>query len=39
VFSFKLDDDDLAAIGAVQAKSRDLITAFGDCGGEYRRRA
>jgi aryl-alcohol dehydrogenase-like predicted oxidoreductase len=37
VFSFRLDDQDLAAIGAVQAKSKDLMNAFGDCGGEYRR--
>jgi diketogulonate reductase-like aldo/keto reductase len=38
-FSFTLDQDDLAAIDAVQKKSRDLMTPFGDCGGEYRRRA
>jgi len=38
VFSFKLDEQDLAAIKAVQSKSKDLMTAFGDCGGEYRRR-
>ena len=36
VFSFKLDTQDLAAIAAVQAKSKDLMTVFGDCGGEYR---
>ena len=38
VFSFKLDEQDLAAIKAVQSKSKDLMSAFGDCGGEYRRR-
>lgn len=36
VFSFSLDAQDLAAIAAVQAKSKDLMTVFGDCGGEYR---
>ena len=36
VFSFNLDTQDLAAIAAVQAKSKDLMTVFGDCGGEYR---
>jgi hypothetical protein len=35
-FSFALDDEDLAAIAAVQGKSRDLLTAYGDCGQEYR---
>ena len=37
-FSFILDDDDLAAINAVQSKSRDLYTVYGDCGQEYRNR-
>ena len=36
VFSFKLDNDDISAIAAVQGKSKDLMTVFGDCGGEYR---
>ena len=36
VFSFALDSDDKAAIAAVQGKSKDLMTVFGDCGGEYR---
>ena len=36
VFSFALDNDDLSAITAVQNKSKDLMTVFGDCGGEYR---
>lgn len=36
VFSFALDDEDKASILAVQRKSKDLMTAFGDCGGEYR---
>ena len=35
-FSFTLDDDDLGAIAAVQNKSRDLLTVYGDCGQEYR---
>ena len=39
VFSFSLDDEDKAAIKSVQGKSRDLMDAFGDCGGEYRRRS
>jgi hypothetical protein len=38
VFKFALDDNDRAAIAAVQSKGRDLTTVFGDCGGEYRRR-
>ena len=37
-FSFTLDNDDLAAINAVQSKSRDLYTVYGDCGQEYRNR-
>jgi aryl-alcohol dehydrogenase-like predicted oxidoreductase len=36
VFGFALVDDDLAPIEAVLAKSRDLMTAIGDCGDEYR---
>ena len=36
VFGFALDPDDLAAIEAVLAKSRDLMQAIGDCGDEYR---
>lgn len=39
LFSFSLDDDDLDQINAVSKKSRDLYSVFGDCGGEYRRRA
>ena len=38
VFSFALDKDDKDAITAVQDKSKDLMTVFGDCGGEYRPR-
>ena len=37
VFNLRLDDSDRAAITAVQAKGRDLMSVFGDCGGEYRR--
>ena len=36
VFNFALDANDYAQIEAVQAKSRDLMTAIGDCGDEYR---
>ncbi len=36
VFGFALDDEDLAGIEAVLAKSRDLIKVIGDCGDEYR---
>jgi aryl-alcohol dehydrogenase-like predicted oxidoreductase len=36
VFDFALDDGDLALIETVLAKSRDLMTAIGDCGDEYR---
>ena len=36
VFDFTLDDEDLARIEAVQAKSRDLYRIIGDCGDEYR---
>jgi aryl-alcohol dehydrogenase-like predicted oxidoreductase len=35
-FGFELDDDDLAVIEAVLAKSRDLMAVIGDCGDEYR---
>ena len=35
-FAFTLDKDDLGAIAAVQSKSRDLMTVYGDCGQEYR---
>ena len=38
VFNLSLDGDDLAAIEAVQKKSKNLINVFGDCGGEYRKR-
>lgn len=37
-FSFTFDDDDRAAISAIQSKSRDLYTVYGDCGQEYRNR-
>ncbi len=37
VFSFALDEDDLDAIHAVSAQSRDLYNMIGDCGDEYRR--
>jgi aryl-alcohol dehydrogenase-like predicted oxidoreductase len=36
VFDVALDADDLAAIEAVLAKSRDLLRLIGDCGDEYR---
>jgi aryl-alcohol dehydrogenase-like predicted oxidoreductase len=36
IFAFSLDADDHAHIEAVLAKSRDLMTAIGDCGDEYR---
>ena len=39
LFSFALDDEDLERINAVNKNSRDLYAVFGDCGGEYRRRA
>ena len=35
-FGLELEDDDLASIEAVLAKSRDLIEVIGDCGDEYR---
>ena len=37
VFDLRLDSDDLAAIEAVLARSRDLYRLIGDCGDEYRR--
>ena len=37
VFGIQLDADDLAAIEAVLAQSRDLYRLIGDCGDEYRR--
>jgi aryl-alcohol dehydrogenase-like predicted oxidoreductase len=36
VFSFALDASDYAQLEEVLAKSRDLMIAIGDCGGEYR---
>ncbi|MBV8452407.1 MAG: aldo/keto reductase, partial [Deltaproteobacteria bacterium] len=36
VFSFALDAGDYAQLEQVLAKSRDLMTAIGDCGDEYR---
>lgn len=36
VFGFALDAEDNALIEAVLEKSRDLFTAIGDCGDEYR---
>jgi aryl-alcohol dehydrogenase-like predicted oxidoreductase len=36
VFGLALDADDLTAIEAVLAKSRDLMQVIGDCGDEYR---
>jgi aryl-alcohol dehydrogenase-like predicted oxidoreductase len=35
-FSFRLDDEDHARLGAVLAQSRDLFSLIGDCGDEYR---
>jgi aryl-alcohol dehydrogenase-like predicted oxidoreductase len=35
-FGLELDDEDLAGIEAVLAKSRDLMQVIGDCGDEYR---
>ena len=37
VFDLRLDSEDLAAIEAVLARSRDLYRLIGDCGDEYRR--
>ena len=37
VFDIQLDADDLEAIEAVLAQSRDLYRLIGDCGDEYRR--
>ena len=39
IYNLKLDSDDYDAINSVQKKSKDLMNFFGDCGGEYRRRA
>ena len=36
MIEFALDSDDLTAIEAVFAKSRDLMRLIGDCGDEYR---
>jgi hypothetical protein len=36
VFGFELDEEDLAGIEPVVAKSRDLMAVIGDCGAEYR---
>ena len=38
VFDLSLDNEDEAAITAITAKGRDLLTYIGDCGDEYRRR-
>jgi diketogulonate reductase-like aldo/keto reductase len=38
IFTFALDQEDLSAIKAVQDRSRDLMTVYGDCGDEYRNR-
>ncbi len=38
VFDFALDAADVAAIGAVTGRARDLFALIGDCGDEYRRR-
>jgi len=35
-FEVALDAEDLAAIGPILAKSRDLMRSIGDCGDEYR---
>ncbi len=37
VFTFALDNEDKAAIMAIQSRGKDLAEFFGDCGGEYRR--
>ena len=36
IFAFALDDADRAALAPVLARSRDLMSAIGDCGDEYR---
>jgi aryl-alcohol dehydrogenase-like predicted oxidoreductase len=36
VFDFMLEDEDVARIETIIAKSRDLIQVIGDCGAEYR---
>lgn len=38
VFSFSLDDEDIAQIESVSEKSRNLFSWIGDCGDEYRRK-
>jgi aryl-alcohol dehydrogenase-like predicted oxidoreductase len=38
VFALKLDDEDNDMIKQVQNKSQNLMSVFGDCGGEYRSR-
>ena len=37
IFRLRLDDEDRKRIALVQAKGKDLLEFFGDCGGEYRR--
>ena len=39
VFSFVLDQDDMASIEAVRRRGTNLSNVFGDCGGEYHSRA
>jgi len=39
VFDLTLDSEDVARIDAAVSGSRDLFSAIGDCGDEYRRRA
>lgn len=36
IFAFGLDEEDRARLDAVQARARDLMSAIGDCGDEYR---
>ena len=36
IFEIALDPEDIAAMDSVLAHSRDLMTAIGDCGDEYR---
>ena len=38
VFEVELDAEDMAAIGAVTGRGRNLLEFIGDCGDEYRRR-
>jgi hypothetical protein len=35
-FDLTLDPEDMAALEPVLARGRDLMTAIGDCGDEYR---